>query len=591
MAIPFVSPDELSPAVERSVENAQIIELLSPFEIKFEKTNHFSHKDAATVYLEPDANSVSRLQAIRAKLEELFNLPRELGDGIFRPHLTIGQAPLDEPSISLLKEKAQMLLPLSWTVTSLSVIRKNEQDGGKMEVFGTVPRHTATPTPPASSRDAYPCCYTFNLTSHQYGLYELPVSLFSIAPDLPSNFTLSTYNILHSPLQPQTTGSPRLSLLFNTILNHPATLLFLQEVTDVAWQYFLSKAALREKYPYISAPKHLPLPNTRNIVVLSTIPFEAYYLPLLSSHKPALIVNCGPLTFAGVHLSAGLHEEKLALKLKELSKLTTYLESQGTPFVLVGDFNIPSRAREFTAALPKIHEILAGYTDAWTAISTESGDTFVPDRNRFAKEGTMVQYAQRHDRIYFSKGAKLRVLRAELFGITDKEDELGSDHWGISVDFVIEISETRGSDGVSEILTLDIPKTNWTDEELSVTLNDIIPTDEDNEKIHNALALLNSILEPMSQQIPLRLQVVGSFGLGAHTKNSDLDVLAISTISQNLFWTIFLQHLQRYKLSNTNDRLKVLRIIKDAKTPMVELLIDAQKVEVQYCPAGRLLQM
>jgi len=257
---------------------------------------------------------------------------------------------------------------------------------------------------------------------------------------------------------------------------------------------------------------------------------------------------------------------------------------------MVGDFNIPNQPREYTAALPKIHELLSRYTDAWTEVSNESGNTFVPEQNRFAKEGCTVQYPQRHDRIYLSTPTKVKVSGARLFGIPEKENGLGSDHWGLSVDLGIEIREKKVSDEVKWVYQIDIPEMTWTDEQLLSVLKDVLPAEEDDEKITSALALLSTILQPVTQ-IPLRLQVVGSFALGAHTKNSDLDVLAISSISQKLFWTIFLQHLKRYKTSEPTNRLRVLRIIQDAKTPMVELMIDGQKVEVQYCPSGRLLPM
>jgi endonuclease/exonuclease/phosphatase family metal-dependent hydrolase len=369
--------------------------------------------------------------------------------------------------------------------------------------------------------------------------------------------------------------------------------LILQEVTDTAWQYFLSDNRLRQKYPYVSAPKTLPLPNIRNIVLLSAIPFKAHYLPLVTAHKSALIIDIEGLTIAGVHLHAGLHEEKLALKLKELSKLIAYLESTRNPVIIAGDFNIPSIPREYTAALPKIQELLARYTDAWMEKPTGCGDTFTPDTNRFAKEGATVSYPQRHDRIYFSKKAGILVERTELFVIPLNEEDLGSDHWGFSVDIRINLDEKLDHDNTTEIISMDVPETTWTDEEMRQTLTDAnqVPDDHHNRNVRDALDLLRSIFDPIKQLLPFELQVVGSFALGVHTKSSDLDLMAVSTISQKVFWVIFLQHLQRYKLSDPLNRVKVLRIIRNAKTPMMELLIDNYKFEIQYCPAGRLLPL
>jgi uncharacterized protein (UPF0248 family)/predicted nucleotidyltransferase len=262
------------------------------------------------------------------------------------------------------------------------------------------------------------------------------------------------------------------------------------------------------------------------------------------------------------------------------------------PVIIAGDFNIPNISREYTAALPKIHEILAAYTDAWTEKPNGDGDTFTPDINQFAREGASVLYSQRHDRVYFSHRGQIQVIKNELFGFPSDGGGLGSDHWGLSVDIRVNLDEKISHHGEAEetFMELEIPQTRWTDDDVIATLpaSDIPDKDHD-ARVSAALALLSSILEPVKKQLPFQLHVVGSFALGAHTKTSDLDVLAISTISQKTFWEVFLQHLQLYKL--TGNRIKVLRIIKAAKTPMVELLVDAIKVEIQYCCAGKLIPM
>jgi hypothetical protein len=366
-------------------------------------------------------------------------------------------------------------------------------------------------------------------------------------------------------------------------------MLLLQEVTDIAWNYFLSNPLLRQKYPYISSPAALPLPNERNILFLSAFPFKAHYLPLVTAHKPALIIHFDYLVIAGVHLSAGLHEEKLALKLKELSKLASALKEFDKPFIIAGDFNVPKHSREYTASLPKLEAILSGYVDAWTEISEDNGDTFVPERNWLAKESCKTVSAQRHDRVYFERGKPMNVETVGLFGVPEDGEELGSDHWGLYVDFRINFHDAVHES--VEIPALDVPSTNWKDDDLLAPLKDIIPTKTDNDEIVVAVTLLRSILEPMKQQVQLHLQIVGSVALQSHTRSGDVDILAISTISQNLFWQVFLQHLKKYKAAVPESQIKIIRIIRDAKTPMVELLVNAQKVEMQYCPVGRLLPM
>jgi uncharacterized protein (UPF0248 family)/endonuclease/exonuclease/phosphatase family metal-dependent hydrolase len=588
MAIPFVPPSELPLAVEQIQTLFHDTDLLKPWEITFSQTDIFHHKDSATVYLKPDESSIQRLQGIREALNTIFKIPANRGDETFRPHLTIGQT---DPNLSVseLQQKAEMLLPISWSVESLVVIQKNETDAGRMVIFASIPQGNM---PPASAQSCAPCCYSFDGNNRQYTVYRSSASLFDeVGP--PTEMTLSTYNILHSPHQPQVESSPRLPLLLNAIFRQSSTFLILQEVTDVSWHYFLSDPILREKYPYVSAPAHLPLPNHRNIVLLSTIPFKAHYFPLFTPHKPALIVDIDGLVVAGVHLHAGLHEEKLALKLKELAKLTTCLDSTGKPVIIAGDFNIPNIPREYTAALPKIHDLLGRYVDAWVEKPSGDGDTFTPDTNRFAKEGAKVLYPQRHDRVYFSRGVGIRVEKTSLFGFPEKEDELASDHWGFSVDLRIDLEEhsTNEVTQVTAAASLEVPETNWTDKLVLQTLTNAneIPDADHDRKLKSVWALMNAILTPMKQHFPFKLQVVGSFALGVHTTSSDIDVLAVSTISQQTFWEVFLQHIQRFKLSDPTNRVKVLRIIKGAKQPLVELLVDTCRVEVLYCSAGKLI--
>ena len=460
ISIPFVPPSDLPVAVERIQTLFKERKELEPYwPISFDDTGVFRHKDSATVYLKPDHESINRLRELRSALNTIFDLP-STGDGEFHPHLTIGQTALDDSIIDLQK-KGELLLPISWDVSSLCIILKNEMDAGRMEVFASISGGIESNMKGfvfASSQASIPCCYTLDDNSKGHDIYRPAPSLFDIDPPISTmnKMTISTYNILHSPLQPQTSSSPRLPVLLNTILNQSSTIIILQEVTDIAWRYFLSHRSLRQKYIFCSAPSNLPLPNHRNIVALSTIPFKAHYLPLVTPHKPALIIDIDGIIIAGVHLHAGLHEEKLALKLKELLKLTTYLESLCKPVIIVGDFNIPSIQREYTAALPKIHEILDRYSDAWKEKPCRDGDTFTPDTNRFAKEGAKVFYPQRHDRVYISKGVGIRVEKTSLFGIPRDNDELGSDHWGLSVDFRINLNEHADSDDKVEATSLDV---------------------------------------------------------------------------------------------------------------------------------------
>jgi hypothetical protein len=245
--------------------------------------------------------------------------------------------------------------------------------------------------------------------------------------------------------------------------------------------------------------------------------------------------------------------------------------------------------------LPKVLEVLERYEDTWF----EGEETFVPERNRFALEGVKTLVAQRYDRILCTKGWA-KVLRREIFGQPEREETLASDHWGISITLnsspqthTPEPIDTSVRTNLEKLNISDVPETKWTDNEILTVLHaaNIIPSSTHDTALLNSISLLQSILSPLNSQIPFLLQPLGSFTLGAHTRSSDLDILAVSTISPKTFWTLFLQHLYRFKLTNEGGRVKLLRIIKEAKAPMVELLVDGFSFEVLYCAAGRLLPM
>src|SRR5262245_13435400 len=55
--IPFVSPRELANVANHLHELFEGTGLLDPWEISFEATGYFNHKDSATVFLQPDEAS------------------------------------------------------------------------------------------------------------------------------------------------------------------------------------------------------------------------------------------------------------------------------------------------------------------------------------------------------------------------------------------------------------------------------------------------------------------------------------------------------------------------------------------------------
>jgi hypothetical protein len=58
-------------------------------------------------------------------------------DGIFRPHLTVGQAGLNGSAIEKLTEQVEKLVDLHWDETILVVLKR--EASGEMKVVGELP--------------------------------------------------------------------------------------------------------------------------------------------------------------------------------------------------------------------------------------------------------------------------------------------------------------------------------------------------------------------------------------------------------------------------------------------------------------------
>jgi 2'-5' RNA ligase len=130
---PFVDPSVLSPAVS-TLRSHLYSNPISPFKVKIENVGTFEHRRNATVFLKPGDESEEKISALRKTLVTVLGREETEGthDGVFRPHLTIGQAALTGLMRQRLVEKVRKLVGLEWEVEGLVVLRREET--GEMAV-------------------------------------------------------------------------------------------------------------------------------------------------------------------------------------------------------------------------------------------------------------------------------------------------------------------------------------------------------------------------------------------------------------------------------------------------------------------------
>jgi endonuclease/exonuclease/phosphatase family metal-dependent hydrolase len=394
-----------------------------------------------------------------------------------------------------------------------------------------------------------------------------------------------------------------------------------------------------------------PLPSLRNVVILSRYPFNWCSVPFHRKHKGALVAQFGGLAMtglpgsqglvvAGVHLTAGLTDGSVATKKAQMQHLTGYLRRnyENEPWVITGDFNIvtstytidisfknKSITNETVAALSTIEAAIsdAGLLDAWSVARVEAADeigaegsedlfegeegaTFDPKSNRLAAGTTTTSHdrPQRYDRILVRPRDTLRIGRFNHFGlpeIVDNAQVIASDHYGVRATMHIldNTADKQGIDSIStELPSIEHKRAVATLSESSgmisaLTAHDMFPNEEQSQQHQDAFALLKQIVLGTSEgtdaaqsDIPMVLVPVGSYALGVWTAESDIDCLCIGTISSKTFFKLARQRIMKAE----SQEVRILRKVEASTGTMLELSVNGISMDLQYCPAGRVVE-
>ncbi|KAF1928917.1 uncharacterized protein M421DRAFT_420148 [Didymella exigua CBS 183.55] len=475
------------------------------------------------------------------------------------------------------------------------------------------------------------------------------VQSFQSSPKRPVSLTVSSYNVLVDSGYPP--ARDRDQLLINTLLSEAAQadVLVLQEISDDFLSYLLNNAKFRSQYPFTShgPPSQLdigPLPSMRNVVVISKWPFRWELVPFHRKHKGAVVAAFESITLgesfavAGVHLTCGLTDGSVAAKKIQVHNLLNRLTRQynNIPWIITGDFNLATSTHTIYSALQSksitaqtghtiaaIEERLAGHgiLDAWATMrgdyelerrgldddelfDGEEGATFDPRNNVLAAatSGTSQSRPQRYDRVLVRTLDTFRVTAFNMFGLPVEvagASAVPSDHYGVRASLqLLKVAEGLTPDH-REMLTalrVEVQRThNLFSQEMESTLRDhrILLTDRENAEREAAFSLLKEILLANSKiggavtaDIPLVMVTVGSFAMKTDTPSSDIDCLCIGSISSKTFFKLARQRLQKAE----SQGVRILRKVEAGTGTMLELSVNGVPMDLQYCPAARVVE-
>jgi uncharacterized protein (UPF0248 family)/endonuclease/exonuclease/phosphatase family metal-dependent hydrolase/2'-5' RNA ligase len=399
-----------------------------------------------------------------------------------------------------------------------------------------------------------------------------------------------------------------------------------------------------------SQPDIAPLPSLRNVVILSKWPFNWEFVPFHRRHKGAVVAKFQtiakngsaqqtPLVVAGVHLPCGLTDGSVAAKKAQLQNLRSHLlKYANNPWIIAGDFNIPTSTYTIETALKnksisqqtsrtllslETMMIEIGLLDAWSVARVEAtdhsvmgdaddlfegeeGSTFNPRENELAAavSGTSNNRPQRYDRILFRPQGLFHISEFNHFGLPQTHDGVQvvpSDHSGVRVSMkVFTETATTPADGLNILQQHPVqPKHGLMNMSETSALTSVLfahqmfPTEEETQSRKDALALIKEVIlgtdndeDSSMADIPLVMVPVGSYAIGAWTSTSDIDCLCIGSISSKTFFK-----LARHRILKAHDRgVRLLRKVEANTGTMFELSVGDVALDLQYCPATRIVE-
>ena len=148
ITLPFIEPSDIGATV-KELRKTFSTQPLTSFNLEFESTpGVFRGRKECIIHLLPTTESTRNIRELWLRISRAVDPNyREDARRPFAPHLTLGQAPHDAVSISLLEDGAKRIMEAlaaiqtedGWTISSFVVLRKDLADNGAMKPYASVP--------------------------------------------------------------------------------------------------------------------------------------------------------------------------------------------------------------------------------------------------------------------------------------------------------------------------------------------------------------------------------------------------------------------------------------------------------------------
>lgn len=366
-------------------------------------------------------------------------------------------------------------------------------------------------------------------------------------------------------------------------------------------------------YPLVVAGVHLTCGLTDGAVSAKKLQLQTLLGHLYRNHieNPWIVAGDFNITTSRFTIEESVKLKCISVRTaSDILEIETMLAKAG----LVDPWIIASAETE------EMERLTGGYKDAYEG---EGGATFDPTMNPLAAETAKRNSnnirPQRYDRILVSEEDLLEVVGFSKFGFPERDGEVadgegegwgvasrfGSDHWGIRSTLAIDpnLREKQPDNIDIELASLQLrkaPSSLSDGAALNTCLMEhaMFPTDEEVHKRNEIFTMAKNILQQSRNQGPgnitddnqsnvsLVVVPVGSYGLGVWSTSSDIDILCIGSTSSKVFFTLATQKLK--KASHLGVR--ILRKVNAASGTMLELEFRGVKLDLQYCPATKIVE-
>lgn len=226
----------------------------------------------------------------------------------------------------------------------------------------------------------------------------------------------------------------------------------------------------------------------------------------------------------------------------------------------------------------------------------EHSATFDPLNNTLAAISTRLTdfRPQRYDRILLSHALQVNLEGLDRFGIKPVNGRFASDHYGLSAS--LRYQDLSAAVAASETpfeKTQDVEITTIYDgTDLDQFLVSYLPSEENTTQRVEAINILHHILKSDPRLSNLLLVPLGSHAMGTYFVDSDIDTLAIGSLSSKAFFETAINRLKLISAPNFGDShygLRAVHIV-NSLVPIIEASVNGIKFDIQYCQAPELLQ-